>query len=150
MDCLRLKVVPALTIFLLFFTISHTAAAESAVVIPLFSSHKSVATGTAISGKSTDGIGVFGYSENGEVAYLSSGSGGMLTGYRESEDFGASENGVSFGRYQKSDGTFNFVAMEYTTFDAANTSPPKVGPIVINEIIRTNKYFFIFRIYICK
>ena len=78
--------------------------------------------------------GAFGFSENGEVAYLTGGSGGMLTGYHETEDFGASEIGVSFGRYQKSDGTFNFVAMEAATFGSANADP-KVGPIVINEIM---------------
>jgi hypothetical protein len=56
-----------------------------------------------------------------------------VTGYREQEDFDASENGVSFGRYQKSTGTFNFVSMSSTTYDAANAYP-KVGPIVINEV----------------
>ncbi|MHC4498956.1 MAG: lamin tail domain-containing protein, partial [Planctomycetota bacterium] len=60
----------------------------------------------------------FGLSENGEQVYLSSvldGS-GRLTGYQELEDFGASENGVSFGRYYKgSTGNYNFVAMDHNT-----------------------------------
>jgi hypothetical protein len=77
----------------------------------------------------------FAFSENGEVACLSSAEGGVLTGYREVEDFGASETGVSFGRYFKSStGNYNFVSMDYNTPGALN-APPKVGPIVINEIM---------------
>jgi hypothetical protein len=58
-----------------------------------------------------------------------------LTGYREVEDFGASATNVSFGRYFKSStGNFNFVAMDYNTPDA-NNAYPKVGPVVINEIM---------------
>jgi len=79
----------------------------------------------------------FALSENGEVVCLSSylDPNGMLTGYREMEDFGASETNVSFGRYFKSStGNFNFVAMDYNTPDA-NNSYPKVGPVVINEIM---------------
>ncbi len=59
----------------------------------------------------------------------------VLTGYRQKEDFGASETGISFGRYYKSStNNFNFVAMEYDTPELANAYP-KVGPIVINEIM---------------
>ena len=79
----------------------------------------------------------FGLSENGEKACLSShlDPNGMLTGYREVEDFGASQTNVSFGRYYKSStGNFNFVAMDYNTPDA-NNAYPKVGPVVINEIM---------------
>jgi hypothetical protein len=79
----------------------------------------------------------FAYSENGEEACLSSplDPNGMLTGYREVEDFAASQTNVSFGRYYKSStGNFNFVAMDYNTPDA-NNAYPKVGPIVINEIM---------------
>jgi hypothetical protein len=79
----------------------------------------------------------FAYSENGESAYLSSGldANGVLTGYREAEDFGASETGVSFGRYYKaSTNNFNFVAMDSNTPGWANSSP-KVGPIVVSEIM---------------
>ncbi|MHC4499504.1 MAG: LamG-like jellyroll fold domain-containing protein, partial [Planctomycetota bacterium] len=43
----------------------------------------------------------FAFSENGEDVCLSSAEGYVLTGYREVEDFGASERGVSFGRYFK-------------------------------------------------
>ncbi|MHC4243872.1 MAG: lamin tail domain-containing protein, partial [Planctomycetota bacterium] len=41
----------------------------------------------------------FALSENGERLYLSSAEGSLLTGYRQVEDFGGSETGVSFGRY---------------------------------------------------
>jgi len=77
----------------------------------------------------------FALSENGERLYLSSAHNGVLTGYRTVEDFGASETGISFGRYYKSStGNYNFVAMDYITEDSAN-SYPKVGPIVISEIM---------------
>jgi hypothetical protein len=56
-------------------------------------------------------------------------------GYRDVEDFGASPRGESFGRYFKSStGNFNFVLMDHTTKGSANAYP-KVGPIVINEIM---------------
>ncbi|MHC4088650.1 MAG: lamin tail domain-containing protein, partial [Planctomycetota bacterium] len=60
---------------------------------------------------------------------------GYLTGYRDVEDFGASQTNVSIGRYYKSStDNFNFVAMDYNTPDA-NNAYPKVGPVVINEIM---------------
>jgi hypothetical protein len=79
----------------------------------------------------------FALSENGEMVCLASALDGnsMLTGYRQKEDFGPSETGVSFGRYYKgSTDSFNFVAMDYNTPGSANAYP-KVGPIVINEIM---------------
>ena len=79
----------------------------------------------------------FALSENGEEVVLSShiDPNGMLTGYREVEDFGASATNVSFGRYYKSStGNYNFVAMDYNTPDS-NNAYPKVGPVVINEIM---------------
>jgi len=77
----------------------------------------------------------FALSENGETVYLSSGLDGQLTGYSEDEDFGASETGIAFGRYYKSStDTYNFVAMSLNTPGSANAYP-KVGPIVINEIM---------------
>ena len=79
----------------------------------------------------------FALSENGEKVCLSSGLDGYgkVTGYRSVEDFGASESDVSFGRYYKtSTGNYNFVAMDHNTPGAANAYP-KVGPIVINEIM---------------
>ena len=79
----------------------------------------------------------FGLSENGEEACLSSrlDPNGMLTGYREVEDFGASVTNVSLGRYFKSStGNYNFVALDYNTPDS-NNAYPRVGPVVINEIM---------------
>jgi len=77
----------------------------------------------------------FALSENGEHLYLSSAENGILTGYRTSEDFGASQTGISFGRYYKtSTDNYNFVAMEQNTPGSAN-SYPKAGPIVISEIM---------------
>jgi len=77
----------------------------------------------------------FAFSENGEEVCLSSSLGTDLAGYREMEDFGASETGVSFGRYFKSStGNHNFVAMDSNTPGAANAYP-KISPIVINEIM---------------
>ncbi len=76
----------------------------------------------------------FALSENGETLYLHSGRDGVLTGYSDQEKFGASETGVASGRYQKSTGTYNFVAKSVNTPGGANAYP-KVGPIVINEIM---------------
>jgi hypothetical protein len=77
----------------------------------------------------------FALGENGERLYLRSAQGGIPTGYYESEDFGASAIGVSFGRhYKPSSGNTNFVAMESPTPGAENAYP-KVGPIVISEIM---------------
>ena len=76
----------------------------------------------------------FGLSENGETLYLHSGSNGELTGYSNTEKFGASATGVSFGRYKKSTGSYNFVAMSENTPGVEN-SYPKVGPVVIDEIM---------------
>jgi len=77
----------------------------------------------------------FALSENSEGLYLSSAQNDVLTGYRNVEDFGASETGVSFGRYYKSStGNYNFVAMDENTPGFANAYP-KVGPIVISEIM---------------
>jgi hypothetical protein len=58
-----------------------------------------------------------------------------LTGYRQREDFGASADDVTFGRYYRSStDSYNFVAMISTTQGYAN-SGPKIGPVVISEIM---------------
>ena len=80
-------------------------------------------------------INGFGFSENGEGAYLSSAEADVLTGYRAVETFGASYTGISFGRYYKrSTGNYNFVPMDHNTPGDRN-SYPAVGPVVINEIM---------------
>jgi hypothetical protein len=88
-------------------------------------------------------------SAKGDEVYLSvANTNGALTGYRASAEFGAAQNGVSFGRYQTSVG-IDFVAMAQRTFGTDNpdtvqqfrtgtglpNSAPKVGPIVISEIM---------------
>ena len=76
----------------------------------------------------------FALSKNDETLYLHSGRDGILTGYNDQEKFGASEADIAFGRYQKSTGTYNFVAMSVNTPGGANAYP-KVGPVVISEIM---------------
>ena len=76
----------------------------------------------------------FALSENGDKVVLTSAVGDVLTGYRDVEDFDASETDVSFGRYRKSGGTYNFVPLSFRTPGSANAYP-LVGPIVINEIM---------------
>ncbi|MHC4440052.1 MAG: lamin tail domain-containing protein, partial [Planctomycetota bacterium] len=77
----------------------------------------------------------FALSENGERLFLSVAYDGVLAGYRSTEDFGASETGISLGRhYKASTNNYNFVAMDENTPGSANAYP-KVGPIVISEIM---------------
>ncbi len=77
----------------------------------------------------------FALSENGEVVCLTAGAAGLPMGYRETEDFGASQTAVSLGRYFKgSTGNVNFVAMSAQSPMAANAYP-QVGPVVIHEIM---------------
>jgi hypothetical protein len=73
---------------------------------------------------------------------------GNLTGYRALVSFGAADDGVSFGRFLTSVGV-DFTAMSSITFGQDNPSTvaqfrtgtgltnsyPKVGPVVINEIM---------------
>ncbi|MBM4151929.1 MAG: hypothetical protein FJ220_00195 [Kiritimatiellaceae bacterium] len=78
----------------------------------------------------------FALSEFGDSVYLSAGSGGSLANpaYRESVSFDAQERTVTVGRYTKSDGKVVFVPMASATTNIMN-SAPKVGPIVIDEIL---------------
>jgi hypothetical protein len=86
---------------------------------------------------------------------------GDLTGYRVSEVFESSANGVSFGRYYPRSpvvlGDYKFVAMSATSFGQDNplsvtqfragtglTNPyPRVGPVVLSEVMYyyDNTYF---------
>jgi len=80
-------------------------------------------------------ISGFALSENSDRVYLASAENGLLTGYRDVEGFGASPTGVSFGRYiKRSTGNANFVLLEEITFGTANAYP-RVGPIVMSEIM---------------
>jgi hypothetical protein len=89
-------------------------------------------------------------SAHGDQLYLSQADGsGNLTGYRAAAKFGASANGVAFGRYTNSAGQADFVAMSARSFGTNNPATveqfrtgtgapnpyPLVGPVVINEIM---------------
>lgn len=80
------------------------------------------------------GPNAFALSSYGDQVYLSSAdSGGSLSGSIIGATFGASDNGVSLGRHRTSRG-FDFTAMQMLTFGATN-SEPRIGPVVINEIL---------------
>lgn len=77
----------------------------------------------------------FALSDIGETVYLSSAVNDELTDYQSKEDFGASAEGESLGSYYKpSTDSYNFVAMAAATPGAPN-SGPRVGPVVISEIM---------------
>lgn len=88
-------------------------------------------------------------SVRGDEVWLSAADGlGGLTGFRSVARFGASANGVSFGRYATSVGE-DFVAMTQHTFGVSNpvsvtqfrtgagaaNAGPQVGPVVVTEIM---------------
>lgn len=58
---------------------------------------------------------------------------GRLTGYRTDVEFGAGENGVSFGQYETSIG-FDFTALSQRTLGTSNAYP-KIGPVIISEFM---------------
>jgi len=83
----------------------------------------------------TNKIAAFALSDVGETVYLSSAVNDQLTDYRTKEDFGPSTEGESLGLYYKAGSdSYNFVAMKSQTPGAPN-SLPRVGPIVISEIM---------------
>ena len=98
------------------------------------------------------GTNAFKFSSKGEEIHLASSE--EPPAYYVSETFGASENGVSFGRYVMPSGAVHFVAMSNLTFgtDVKPTDPPsrsndfilgtgavnskpKTGPVVIYEFM---------------
>ena len=76
------------------------------------------------------GINGFALSELGEAVYLSDTTGTNVT----EQSFGAAERDVTFGRHTRSDGQVDFTAMSSQTSGSSN-SYPKVGPVVVNEIM---------------
>lgn len=72
----------------------------------------------------------FSCSSHGEAAYLFSPS---LT-YSNGFTFGASQNGVSFGRHITSDGKTNYPAQSSTSLGTANAGP-RPGPVVFTELL---------------
>jgi hypothetical protein len=76
----------------------------------------------------------FALSSYGDQVYLSSAdAAGTLTGSIVGARFGASDNGVSLGRHRTSRG-FDFTALETSTLGGSN-SVPRLGPVIINEIM---------------
>ena len=81
------------------------------------------------------GTTAFSFSSLGEQAYLfSADASGNLTGYAHGFKFGAQVAAATFGRHVTSDGVEHFVTQKNATFGAVN-SGPKVGPVVISEIM---------------
>lgn len=77
----------------------------------------------------------FAFSSKGDEVFLFSGDANTnLTGYVYGFEFGPAEEGVSFGRYLTSLSEEHFVAQRTNTFGATNAGP-KVGPVVISEIL---------------
>jgi len=72
-------------------------------------------------------------SRGGELWVSEADAAGNLTGVRVKATYGPALSGVSSGTYKTSMGT-EFVALSSRTFDGDN-SYPKVGPVVINEIM---------------
>lgn len=80
-------------------------------------------------------ITAFALSDVGETVYVSSAVNDQLTDYQSKENFGPSLEGESLGAYYKpSTDAYNFVAMKTATPGATN-SGPRIGPIVISEIM---------------
>ena len=84
----------------------------------------------------TDHFGTsFALSELGETLYLTNGlPDGSLGDYREQQSFGATPADVSIGRYVNPDGDQDFRILSYGTANGRN-APPRVGPVVINELM---------------
>jgi hypothetical protein len=77
----------------------------------------------------------FALSSHGESLFLFSGDVNTnLTGYSHSFEYGPAGNGVSFGRYILSTGEENWPPMAALTLGVTN-SPPRVGPLVIDEVM---------------
>ena len=89
-----------------------------------------------------------------EVFLAQTTTNGQLTGYRAVAKFGASANGVSFGRYVNSVGEVDYPAMSalslgtsviaqsppgqlalFRTGAGATNAYPKVGPVIISEVM---------------
>jgi len=71
--------------------------------------------------------------DGGEIYLSSSSTPGVLGGYRQGITFGASDVGISMGRFTTSTGEVDFVALSSPTAGAANAYP-QVGPVVITEV----------------
>ena len=85
--------------------------------------------------KFNTGLNAFRFSELGESVYLFSGDANTnLGGYYHGFEFPAAPNGVSFGCYTNSQTNVFFVLQGAVTL-GTNNAYPRVGPIVISEIM---------------
>jgi hypothetical protein len=81
------------------------------------------------------GIVPFDLNADGGAVILTGGtSAGELLGYRDEQTFEATEAGTTLGVYTKPSGGTDFVRLASTTRGAANALP-RIGPLVINEIM---------------
>ena len=80
-------------------------------------------------------FGSWALDSHGDEVYLTywDTSGNLL--YLAEESFGGAANGVSFARHVCSDGDVDFVAQSVNTTLGSANAYPKVGPVVINEIM---------------
>ncbi|MBN1674527.1 MAG: chitobiase/beta-hexosaminidase C-terminal domain-containing protein [Kiritimatiellae bacterium] len=77
----------------------------------------------------------FALSSHGDELYLTQWDAASNLLYRAEARFGGAANGVAFARYRRTDGECDFVAQAVgNTLGAANAYP-RVGPIVINEVM---------------
>jgi hypothetical protein len=77
----------------------------------------------------------FAFSSTGDEVFLFAGDAAtQLVGTYHGFEFGASPNGVSFGRHVNSQGDELFVLASANTLGATN-APPLVGPVVFSEIM---------------
>ncbi len=71
----------------------------------------------------------FALSRDGETVYLHSGSGGVLTGYSQQETFGPAQEGISFGRFPNSTGSYGFVPLSQPTPGQPNAEPATIDQL---------------------
>jgi hypothetical protein len=70
----------------------------------------------------------------GQMVLQAANAAGVPLGFRESRNFAAADPNVSEGRYVNSVGNVDFVPLVNATLGSAN-SAPKIGPVVISEIM---------------
>jgi hypothetical protein len=76
----------------------------------------------------------FSLNDDGEIIFVVPSVNNEIIDEFINEEIGASETGVSWGIHIKSTGKTDFVPLDMNTPGAAN-SEPRIGPIVINEIM---------------
>lgn len=81
------------------------------------------------------GPDAFALGADGDDLWLLSGDArGNLTGYLQGTEFGATESGVSLGRWVNSAGEVDYAPQVAVTLDQPNAGP-RVGPVVLSEIM---------------